>query len=155
MIIDDPVFGEIEYTYGWCKDITVKFFEKDTEIVLIIAGEIDEKFSEGQHESYISLMQNWKDLHQSFLQSILDYYTQKRHELGYDIEFNENYPLIETKDQLLEHITLVGIMVSYEDIYEGRDIGISFDCTWDEENGLGLRLINEKVIEVGYQDVAI
>ncbi|PGD56642.1 DUF2004 domain-containing protein, partial [Bacillus toyonensis] len=28
-------------------------------------------------------------------------------------------------------------------------------CTWDTENGLGIRLLNEKVTEVGYQDVAI
>lgn len=41
------------------------------------------------------------------------------------------------------------------DIYEERDIGITFDCTWDIENGLGIRLLNERVTEVGYQDVAI
>ncbi|WP_391509674.1 DUF6985 domain-containing protein, partial [Bacillus paramycoides] len=37
----------------------------------------------------------------------------------------------------------------------GRDVGVSFDCSWDEENGLGIRLINERADEVGYQDVAI
>lgn len=30
-----------------------------------------------------------------------------------------------------------------------------FDCSWDKENGLGLRLVNEEIMEVGYQDVAI
>lgn len=77
------------------------------------------------------------------------------HELGYDIELNENYPLIETPDQILEMITLDGIVVPYADIFEGRDIGMTFNCSWDTENGLGLRLLNEKIIEVGYQDVAI
>ncbi len=100
-------------------------------------------------------MQNWGHLQQSFLQPILEYYKQKRHGLGYDIELNENYPLIETTDQILEMITLDGIVVPYADIFEARDIGITFNCTWDMENGLGLRLLNEKVIEVGYQDVAI
>ncbi|AFJ63829.1 hypothetical protein MUS_3978 [Bacillus velezensis YAU B9601-Y2] len=52
-------------------------------------------------------------------------------------------------------ITLDGIVVPYADIFEGRDIGIIFNCSWDTENGLGLRLLNEKIIEVGYQDVAI
>lgn len=89
------------------------------------------------------------------MQPILDYYKQTRHELGYDIEVNENYPLVETTDQILEMISLDGIVVSYADIFEGRDIGITFNCTWDTENGLGLRLLNEKVTEVGYQDVAI
>ncbi len=145
---------EIGYR-GWFKYITINFFGKATEIALMVKGDQDGKFDEEQYAAYNGLMQNWEQLQQSFLQPILDYYKQKRHELGYDIEFNENYPLIEAIDQLLEKITLVGIIVSYAGCFEGRDIGITFDCTWDSENGLGLRLVNEKVIEVGYQDVAI
>lgn len=113
------------------------------------------KFDGEQYTAYQSLMKNWKQLQQSFLQPILDYYQQKRHELGYDIALNESYPLVETTDQLLEMITLDGIVVPYGDIREGRDIGILFNCTWDVENGLGLRLLDVKVTEVGYQDVAI
>lgn len=155
MTVNDPIFGELEYNYSWAKDTTIHFFGKETEIALMIDGEEDGEFDEAQYTAYQSLMQNWEQLQQSFLQPILDYYQQKRHELGYDTELNENYPLVETTDQLLEMITLDGIVVPYAGIYEGRDIGILFDCTWDVENGLGIRLLNEKVTEVGYQDVAI
>ncbi|MEB3052687.1 DUF2004 domain-containing protein [Bacillus pseudomycoides] len=155
MIINDVVFGELEYTYGWVKYITIEFCGKEAEIALMVKGEEDGKFDEEQYTAYNSLVQNWEQLQPGFLQAILDYYKQERQELGYDIEFNENYPHIETTDQLLEMITLVGIVVPYGDIYEERDIGITFDCTWDTENGLGIRLLNEKVTEVGYQDVAI
>ena len=155
MTINDPVFGELEYGQIWTKDTIIHFLGKEAEIALIIDGEEDGKFDEDQYTAYQSLMQNWEQLQYSFLQPIINYYQQKRHELGYDIEFNEHYPLVETTDHLLEMITLVGIIVQYADIYEGRDIGITFDCTWDIENGLGLRLLNEKVIGVGYQDVAI
>ena len=34
----------------------------------------------------------------------------------------------------------MGIKVPYAEIYGGRSIGLSFDCSWDEENGLGIRL---------------
>ncbi|SFK20335.1 hypothetical protein SAMN04488574_1872 [Bacillus sp. 71mf] len=118
----------------------------------MIEGEEDGKFVEDQYTAYQSLMQNWEDLQPSLLQSILEYYKQERYELGYDIEVNENYPLVETTDQILEMISLDGIVVSYAGIFEGQDIGITFNCTWDMENGLGLRLLNEKVTEVGYQD---
>lgn len=121
----------------------------------MIDGEEDGKFDEEQYAAYTSLMQNWEELQPSLLQSILDYYKQERHELGYDIEANKNYPLVETTDQILKMITLDGIVVPYADIFEGRDIRITFNCTWDEENGVGVRLMNEKVTEVGYQDVAI
>ncbi|POR27205.1 DUF6985 domain-containing protein [Paenibacillus polymyxa] len=152
---NDPILGELEYNYSWAKDTTIHFFGKETEIALMIDGEEDGEFDEAQYTAYQSLMQNWEQLQQSFLQPILDYYQQKRHELGYDTELNENYPLVDTTDQLLKMITLDGIVVPYAGIYEGRDIGILFDCTWDVENGLGIRLLNEKVTEVGYQDVAI
>ncbi|KAA6455754.1 DUF2004 domain-containing protein [Bacillus thuringiensis] len=155
MTINDPIFGELEYEYGWTKDTIIRFFGKESEISLMIDGEEDGEFDEEQYMAYQALMQNWEDLQPSLLQSILDYYKQKRHELSYDIGLNENYPLIETPDQILEMITLDGIVVPYADIFEGRDIGITFNCTWDIENGLGLRLLNEKIIEVGYQDVAI
>ncbi|PEA80192.1 DUF2004 domain-containing protein [Bacillus pseudomycoides] len=155
MIINDVVFGELEYTYGWVKYITIEFCGKEAEIALMVKCEEDGKFDEEQYTAYNSLVQNWEQLQQGFLQAILDYYKQERQELGYDIEFNENYPHIETTNQLLEMITLVGIVVPYGDIYEERDIGITFDCTWDTENGLGIRLLNEKVTEVGYQDIAI
>ncbi|HWI48232.1 MAG TPA: DUF2004 domain-containing protein [Rummeliibacillus sp.] len=155
MKINDVVFGELEYNYGWVKYTTIEFCGKEAEIALMVKGEEDGKFDEEQYIAYNSLVQNWEQLQKGFLQAILDYYKQERQELGYDIEVNENYPQIETTNQLLEMITLVGIVVPYGDIYEERDIGITFDCTWDIENGLGLRLLNERVTEVGYQDVAI
>lgn len=155
MKINDAVFGELEYNYGWVRYTTIEFCGKEAEIALMVKGEEDGKFDEEQYIAYKSLMQNWGQLQQGFLQAILDYYKQERQELGYDIEVNENYPQIESTNQLLEMITLVGIVVPYGDIYEGRDIGVTFDCTWDIENGLGIRLLNERVTEVGYQDVAI
>ncbi|MGE7875263.1 DUF6985 domain-containing protein [Bacillus paramycoides] len=155
MRINDSVFGKLEYDFIWSKDTTISFFGNEVEIALIVKGDESGQFDEEQYVAYTSLIQNWEHLHQSFLQPILEYYKQERHELGYDIEVNESYPLVETTDQILEMITLDGIVVPYADIFEGRDIGITFNCTWDMENGLGLRLLNEKVIEVGYQDVAI
>ena len=155
MKINDPVFGKLEYDYMWSKDTPINFFGNEVEIALMVKGDESGQFDKEQYVAYNSLMQNWERLQQVFLKSILDYYTQERHDLGYNIESNENYPLVETTDQILEMISLDGIVVPYGDIFEGRDIGITFNCTWDVENGLGLRLLNEHVTEVGYQDVAI
>ncbi|WP_242141997.1 MULTISPECIES: DUF2004 domain-containing protein [unclassified Bacillus cereus group] len=155
MKINDAVFGELEYDFVWSKDTSINFLGNEVEIALIVKGDEDGKFDEEQYVAYTSFMQNWEQLQQSFLQSILDYYKQERQELGYDIEVNENYPLVETTNEILEMISLDGIVVPYAGIFDGRDIGITFNCTWDTENGLGIRLLNEKVTEVGYQDVAI
>ncbi len=69
MIINDAVFGEIEYTYGWVKGINVEFCGKEVEIALIVKGEKDGKFDEGQYTAYNSLLQNWEQLQQGFLQA--------------------------------------------------------------------------------------
>ncbi|WP_098748606.1 DUF2004 domain-containing protein [Paenibacillus sp. EZ-K15] len=155
MKINDAVFGELDYDYIWSKDITINYFGVETPISLMVKGDDEGIFDKEQYLAYQMLMENWEQVQISLLQPILNYYQQKRHELGYDIAFNENYPFIDTTEQLMQMITLDGIVVPYGDINEERDIGILFNCTWDLENGLGLRLLDEKVVDVGYQDVAI
>lgn len=155
MILNDSVFGKLEYDFIWSKDTTISFLGNEVEIALIVKGDESGQFDEEQYVAYTSLMQNWEHLQQSFLQPILEYYKQERHELGYDIEVNESYPLVETTDQILEMIDLDGIVVPYGDLCEGRDIRFTLNCTWDTENGLGIRMLNERVTEVGYQDIAI
>lgn len=156
MIINDVVFGALEFNnYDWIGYRTIDFWEKEVKIALIVNGEVDGEFDEEQYTAYKLLTEKWSQLQQSISEPILDYYIQKRHELGYDVELNENYPLIETIDQLLEKITLVGVFVPNNELVEYLDIGLTFDCTWDIENGVGLCLIKGEVTEVGYQDVVI
>lgn len=154
MKINDPVFGELEYDYVWGRDMTIEFCGKEFEIALMVDGEEDGEFSKKQYASYNGLLQNWKYIQEVMLPSILYYYKQKRYELGYDVSYNENYPLIETVDQLLGRIELVGIYVPVARRFEEKHIGLTFDCTWDNETGLGIRLINEEIAGVGHQDVA-
>ena len=155
MMINDSIFGKIEHDYIWFRRSKIKFFNNEVDIMLMIAGDDEGQFEDGQYEAYQALINKWNEIQETFLEPILEYYKQKRKELGYDIELNKNYPEIKSTKELLNYITLVGIKVPYADIYGGRSIGISFDCSWDEENGLGLRLNNEEVIDVGYQDIAI
>ncbi|NLL05736.1 MAG: DUF2004 domain-containing protein [Clostridiaceae bacterium] len=156
MKINDKVFGELEYNYTWSKDTTIKFLGKEVKIALMVKGNEDGKFEDEQYTSYNSLVQNWEQVQYDILQPILDYYKEKRYKLGYDEdEEDENYSIIKTIEELLEKIIFVGIVIPYAGSFEGRDIGLIFDCTWDKENGLGLRLVDEKIVKVGYQDVAI
>lgn len=130
-------------------------YSHEVKIDLIVEGDEEGLFAQEQYDAYTAFMQKWEDLQKSLLQYILAYYMQKRHELGYDIEPNEDYPFVKTTDEIRKMITLDGIIVPYGDIFKERYIGLSFHCTWDGENGLGVRLLGEKVVEVGYQDIVI
>ncbi|WP_113928095.1 DUF2004 domain-containing protein [Bacillus sp. P14.5] len=155
MTINDTVFGEIEYDFGWTRVIILDFFGKPTEIDLIIDGEEDGQFEEDQYLAYQSFIKNWHSLQHEILNSIKSYYLQKRKDLGFDTELKKEYPVVDSSKQILNMVSLDAVVVPYADIFEDRHIGITFNCTWDTENGLGIRLLNEKVTEVGYQDVAI
>lgn len=155
MKIDNEIFGKLEFDYTWYKKEKILFGGKEEEIIILVAGDEEGEFEDGQYEAYNVLRAKWSDIQEMLLEKILDYYKNRREELGYDIEQSEKYPEILSISQLLEHITLVGIKIPYAEIYGGRSIGLSFDCTWDNENGLGLRLSDENVIKVGFQDIAI
>ena len=154
-MINDMVFGNLNFDFIWTKYTQIDFFSQKPEIAIMISGEENGTFEKGQYEAYQKLMDNWGEIHISFLKPILMYYQNRREELGYEIESNKNYPQIKSPEEILNHITLVGINVPYAELYGGRSIGITFDCTWDEENGLGLRLSDEQIVKIGFQDVAI
>ncbi len=153
MTIKDPIFGELEYNYIWCKYTQIQFLDKEVEISISINGEESGEFDTKQYESYNFLMDEWKNIQYRILPSILNYYQEKRKELGYDLEFNAFYPAIETLEELIENITFVGINIPHAGIFASRSIGLAFDCTWDEENGIGINLLDEKIDKVGYQDI--
>ena len=153
--INDKVFGKLEYNYDWTGYKNIKFCGKDVEIAIIISGEEDGKFDEGQYAAYKSLIENWEVIQETIIKSLLEYYKKRRRELGYDNEYNESYPLLETSDQLLEKIMLVGVIVPNPELFEFLDTGIMFDCAWDSENGVGVRLIKGEVVKVGFQDIVM
>ena len=156
MTINDKVFGTLDYNYVWGReDLQINFLGKTICIGLTVSGEEDGVFDEEQYLAYTSLMDKWEGLHPKFIPEILDYYKTERRELGYEKQQNENYPLIETPEEMIKHIELVGINVLYHGVLGGRRaIGIAFDCSWDEENALGILLVDEEIHEIGYQDVA-
>ncbi|GGJ09840.1 DUF6985 domain-containing protein [Paenibacillus hunanensis] len=155
MKTNDPIFGELTYGYGWTREVELDFFEKRNIITLIVDGDEEGRFDQDQYIAYQTYLENWHQLQSHVLQSLLQYYQQKKQELGYDIAINADYPAIEGIEQIRSMVTLEAIAVPYGDIHKERNIGLLFTCTWDPENGVGVRLLNEGVAEVGYQDATI
>lgn len=150
--MNDKVFGELKYDLFWSKQIVVQFDEKDVEITLMIDGDDDGLFEDEQYQTYNALMEKWPKIHNDVQLAILNYYEEKRHELGYDVDKNEHYPPIESTTQLLSHITITGLMIPWPGGFEYNTVGLTFDCTWDVENGIGVLILDSEVSEVGYQD---
>lgn len=149
MKINDKVFGEMEYDFDfecWVKEVEVKYGDVEFKLDLSVYGDEDGIFEQMQYVTYIKVIENWDKKFN--IEPILEYYINLRCDLGYEDVLNEEYPLIETVDEMLKHIELVGIIIPLCNSLGKRRIKFSFACTWDEENGIDVYYINEKILDI-------
>lgn len=161
MIINDEVFGELEYDgYDWIKKEKDKFtfFGKDFEINLTLKGEKDKNIEEVKKNTYIKYKKNEKEIISQMEDAIYNYYQEICEELR---EQYENYkdewaPIITAKEEVANLITLLDVIIdkNFENS-EDREINFIFDAVWDIEEGLGIRLINEKIAIIDAQCVVL
>ena len=135
--MNDPVFGNLEYEYGWNGTVEFNCFGRREEIALTVSGEEDDPITEYQYNSFRAFMEMWERIMGDTVEAIKEYYLGLRKELGYDQEYNADYPPLDNTDSVLKMISC-----------------LAFSCSWDEENGLGIRFVNEEIDEIGYQDIA-
>lgn len=150
----DKVFGELTYDYNWNGELELNWFGEIKKIDLVIYCEEDEKFDDLQYQSFQKFIDNWKDIESFLLDEILLYYNDLREELGFSDGSDKNYPEVTSVKEIKEMIELDMIVIPYSDIYDGRSVALAFSCSWDDENGLGVLLVDEKIEEIGYQDIA-
>lgn len=152
--MENSILGELTYEYGWNGETTIYWFGKSINVDLVVSGEEDGEIDFLQCESYEKFRLAWNDIKDVILERVLSYYIRLRNELGYDDNNDENYPAISNIDDIKNRITLDSIVVPLSGIYEGRSVALAFHCEWDTENGLGIILVNEKIYDIGYQDIA-
>ncbi|MGV2962608.1 DUF6985 domain-containing protein [Paenibacillus sp. AGC30] len=78
MIKNDPVFGVLEYNYGWTRKTMFQLFGGELEITLMIDGDEDGRFDEKQYTAYQSLIQDRKQVQFNLLQPILSFQMVER-----------------------------------------------------------------------------
>lgn len=107
-------------------------------------------------------MDKWQDIQEELIKRLIGHYNEKvRFSYGPDDdeEYAEWWPEIETKEALLQAVTLEDIVVAYD--FQQKDqrcIYLLFSRSWGGEdydgNGIGVCLINEEIDEIAYKDIA-
>ena len=88
------------------------------------------------------------------LQKIMEY-QDCRDEWGNVEPDDELYPEVRDMNKMYELVSLNGVIVYDEAHYGKRIISLFYDCTWDEEEGMGIRIalgsnVSEvKVVKIG------
>ena len=158
-------FKNLNYNedFGYEGEISINFFEKDVKVDIIINVE-DEEINDIQYEAYEKFKEKWDILQKSVAEKIIEYYNEKeKGSYGPEDkeEFNKWWPEINTIDELLNQIELDGIIVPetfvMEDIAGGRCIYLTFSKKYGsdiEGNGIGVKIVNEEVTEIGFKEIA-
>lgn len=148
-------FEKLVYNGAWFGKLEVVFNGVKCNIDLQIDGYDETCVPEDGKEALNSFLQCMQSLEFYIGDETLKYYKKLRKQLGYDVDKNEDYPFVDSAESILGMINLVGIIIPDQDDYEDRAIALAFDCSWDKENGLGICFVGNKIIDIGYQDVAL
>lgn len=145
----DTLFGELIYDDLWLGKTEITMFGKNNKIDLLIYGEDSEPITINQRDAYVRFKENMVDIIKVSEVKIYDYYLRCMD------EYQLQKPSISSISELVEHVTPMGLLLDYD--YEDgiRRIGIVCNCSWEREHGLGVRIENETVVEIGLQDIVL
>ncbi len=67
---------------------------------------------------------------------------------------DEILPAVDTEDKLLKLVTPLNANVFKTEKDGSHFIGLEFNCTWDDEHGIGILIHNDRVLKHGGADVS-
>ncbi len=160
----NAVFGELrkEDDYGWWGKQTLAFSGNTYTVDLLIHKGKEDEITKRQEEAFTCFMKEWPKLQEHLIEELIKYYNEYEY-YSYgpedEKELAEWWPEIKTKEALLQAVTLETIVVSQDYMMnKGRYIYLLFSRTWGgedlDDNGIGVRYINEQIDEIAYKDMA-
>ena len=148
----DNIFGELEYDFLWEGKTTITMFDKQYEIGLGINGEEEDGIQEIQKESYINFKNKESEIMNNVCDKVYEYY---KYICEYEPErivpgALDKLPVVSNCMDMKDLVTPIKICIPELD--DEREIDILFDCVWDFDLGMGVRIVNENVTLVGVQN---
>ena len=131
----------------WRRLYLTEIFGKQINIQLVVDsyGDNDDgsDITTNQREAFLNFEKNKKDIIEEIEQAVLSYYKKIT-----------NNQMVSFED-IREMVNLKYLKVIYTEIGEDRELGFIFDASFDPELGIGVLVSNERVVEVGVQDIVL
>jgi uncharacterized protein YdbL (DUF1318 family) len=146
--LTNDVFGELIYeNLFWRRLYLTEIFGKQINIQLVVDSYDDaddgSDITTNQREAFLNFEKNKKDIIEEIEQAVLSYYKKIT-----------NNQMVSFED-IREMVNLKYLKVIYTEIEEDRELGFIFDASFDPELGIGVLVSNERVVEVGVQDIVL
>ncbi len=159
-IINDDLFGKLEYKNNfWRGKTTIRMFDLEKDILLSIDANENADFSNVQREAFINFNQDMKNIIREAEKQVYDYYIENYEEyremLGNESEADKLAPKIDSISDLKRIVKPVELIVRRIRKNGKRRLGLLCDVSWDIDNGMGIKIEDEMVEEVGYQDIVL
>jgi len=154
--LDDPAFGELsDYEHGWRRRYGISIFGEEREIDIRIETEAEP--TQQQRETFLRFEYNKESIIRNIEKSIYEYYISiidgRRNDFGDSKD--EMMPIIADVEGMGTVVSPEVILLSDWDPPHDKRIGFLFDCTWDEDHGVGVELTDNEVTGVGDQDIVL
>lgn len=147
----DPIFGTMEFNYGWCKEEEIEFFGKTYSVEVLAEAEMGQPIFEEQRKLYDRFKGGIKLLSEDALSALTNFYVDNYPCVGEEMEdpFSLPEPDALTDELLVEMITPKTIFFPQDDMY-----AVLCDCTWEPANGIAI-IVTDGEISIGTQDEII
>lgn len=148
-IVNDEVFGEMVYDYGWRKSVKMDINGLKGFWVDIVAGAYPGKgITPEQRKNYLEYKEKEEDFFDEIPNALMTYYLENYDEIAswYDMPTKYNRQNI-TMDSLME-------LIEFHSVYFNRDgkrYGWLCGCEWDDVHGLAIILSGDE-IEFGWDE---
>lgn len=151
-MMKDELFGELNYDYLWEGKVKIKLYGIEYEVELGINGEEEDGISQIQKDTFILYKKNENEIADQIEKAIHNYYKSiyKYEREKNDVNILSKVPDIEECFEMKKILEPIKLCIPELDEY--REIDILFDCTWDYDLGMGVRIVNEKVTKIGVQN---
>lgn len=159
-MINDELFGELEYKNNfWRGEMTIKMFNLENKILLSVDAHEDADFSTTQREAFRNFIQDMNHIMSEAEKEVYEYYSENveeyREMLEDESQANKIAPKIDSLSGLAELVKPTELIVRRVRKNGKRRLGLLCDVSWDIEDGLGIKIEDEVVEEVGYQDIVL
>lgn len=147
MNMTEQVFDGLRQEDGyWCGKQTLDFGGSTYTVDILIHSEEEEVITQRQKKAFQCFMEKWPELQAKLIEALIEYYNEEeRFSYGPDDEEEaaEWWPEIETKEALLQAVTLETIVVAWDFMMkDGRCIYLLFSRTWGGEILMIMELVS-------------
>lgn len=155
--MNNKIFGNLTYDedMGYYGSASLEFRKNTIVVPLLVVTEEDMQIDVKQEQTYAKFLENQEKIFEDVISELFEYYKEIRAERGFDKKKNKFFPEVSDIDEFLSMIELSGVFIPESDAFDERALFLTFECTWDNENGVEVHIFDEQVAEMGQQQIEI